>query len=105
MNNKKGAQIVEAAVVLPILILTILSLILLLVYYFTCLNDQTGLHEDMLRYVQESEKIFEIYENNTETSKRISGLVHMLMGKESAGSVYVIHHTDFIRAGEMIGIE
>ena len=36
--NKRGEEIVEAAMVLPILILTILSLILLIVYYFSCLT-------------------------------------------------------------------
>ena len=35
---------VEASIVLPILILTILSLILLILYYYACLNCQVELH-------------------------------------------------------------
>lgn len=105
MKNKRGEQIVEAAIVLPILILTILSLLLLLVYAYTCLQNQTDLHTEMLQYVQDAEKPFEIYEKTTETSKGISGLAHILMNKKFADRVYVIRPADLMRAGEMIGLE
>lgn len=42
-SNKKGEEMVEASIVLPILILTILSLILLILYYYACLNCQVEL--------------------------------------------------------------
>lgn len=105
MRNKRGEQIVEAAMVLPILILTILSLILLMIYFFTCLQNQTDLHTEMIRHEQKSGKTFELYKKNVETSDGMEGLVHMLMKKQIKSSIYVFNEADFIRAGEMLGFE
>ena len=58
--NKRGDEIVEAAMVLPILILTILSLILLIVYYFACLNVQVDLHRQMVQDAMHSLSLIHI---------------------------------------------
>ncbi len=100
--NKRGDEIVEAAMVLPILILTILSLILLIVYYFACLNVQVDLHRQMVRDAMHSEPVFEIKNKKEETSSEIGGVISMIMSKQINGKIYMINEADIIRAGEMM---
>lgn len=100
--NKKGDEIVEAAMVLPILILTILSLILLIVYYFSCLNTQVDLHRQMIKDAMYCETIFETKTKKEETSSEIGGIISMIMNKEIEGRVYMINEANLIRLGEMI---
>lgn len=100
--NKKGDEIVEAAMVLPILILTILSLILLIVYYFSCLNAQVDLHRQMVKDAMYSETVFEIQNKTKETSSEIGGVISMIMSKKLEGKIYMINEADIIRAGEVV---
>lgn len=100
--NRKGDEIVEAAMVLPILILTILSLILLMVYYFSCLNTQVDLHRQMIEDGMHVDTVFEIKTKKEETSSEIGGVISMIMSKEIEGRVYMINEANLIRLGEMI---
>ncbi len=100
--NKRGDEIVEAAMVLPILILTILSLILLIVYYFACLNVQVDLHRQMVQDAMHSKSIFEIKNKKEETSSEIGGVISMIMNKQIEGKIYMINEADIIRAGDMM---
>lgn len=105
MKNKKGSQLIEAAMVLPLLILTIVSLIFLTLYFYHCLQAQTEAHSEMIQRALCGDTPFEIYEKNTETSGRTDGIVQRLMKKEQEYSIYLFNGADFVRAGEMIGFE
>lgn len=92
--------------VLPILILTILSLILLLIFYFSCLEGQINMHRDMLneRLLPPKLPIVKI-KNETETSREMGGLVDIVMHKKVTGHAYHINAADLIRAGEMLDFD
>lgn len=105
MRNRRGDEIVEAAMVLPILILTILSLILLLIYFFSCLSAQVKLHRQMTEESLASDAAFDTITKKTETSSEVGGAVDLLMRKETEGRLYVISGADMVRAGEVLGID
>lgn len=105
MKNKRGEETVEAALVLPILILTILSLILLVLYYYSCLNCQTELHAELLAQEQECKAVFRMIKERDAVSSQMDGMVSMLMHKEISGRIYAVSPADMIRAGELIGLE
>ena len=46
--NKRGEQMVEASIVLPIIILVIMLLVRLCTFYLECLIAQTNMHRNML---------------------------------------------------------
>lgn len=103
--NKKGDEIVEAAMVLPILILTVLSMIMLLIYFFSCLNTQADLHKELIAESLTSEASFDIIKKQSETSSKMGGLVGLVMHKEMNGKIYRIGKADVIRAGEMLDFD
>ncbi|MFR7989820.1 MAG: hypothetical protein ACLU5F_04415 [Anaerovoracaceae bacterium] len=105
MKNRRGDEIVEAAMVLPVLILTVLSLILLLIYFFSCLSAQVELHGQMAEESIASEKTFDIIKKKTETSSKVGGAVDLILKKETEGRIYVVSGADIIRAGKLIGFE
>ena len=96
---------VEASIVLPILILTILSLILLILYYYACLSCQVELHEDLISDTENRKAVFKVVEKRETVSSEVGGVISMIMQKEIAASTYVIGPADMIRAGELIGLE
>ena len=104
-SNKKGEEMVEASIVLPILILTILSLILLNLYYYACLNCQVELHGELISDTENRKAVFKVVEKRETVSSEVGGVISMIMQKEIAASAYAIGPADMIRAGELIGLE
>ena len=66
--GKKGTEMVEASLVLPLLILTIASMIMLLVLFYSTLLDQVRMHDELSKSSEASSRIFYI--------SRDSGLLH-----------------------------
>lgn len=102
MRNRRGDEFVEAAMVLPVLILTILSMILLMLFFFSCLQDQTDMHRSMLARSAGSEKTFQVCRDSVRTSRHAGGIVDMLLRRDTAGRLYIIDEADFIRAGDLL---
>lgn len=92
----------EAALTLPIAILTIASMIMLMVYFFSCLDRQVDLHEGLIKKEGSEVTAIKIIKNKTETSERLGGLVSILMHKEIKGRVYAIRESLLIRTGEIL---
>lgn len=102
MRNKKGEELIEAALVLPIVILTIISMLMLLIYFFSCLNSQVDLHRELLAEISRQDYTYRIIQNKKETSKKTGGLVNIILHKDCVAEVYVIRESFLIRAGENI---
>lgn len=105
MKSKRGEEMVEAALVLPLLILTILSLILLILYYHTALQSQTELHSRLLAEAAESKAVYKRIEDSKRVSSEMGGIVSMVMKKEIDSSIYVLRPAAILRTGELIGLD
>ena len=90
--------------VLPVLILTVLSMILLMLFFFSCLQDQTELHRSMLAYSARCEKTFQIHRDSVRTSRHAGGIVDMLLRRDIEGRLYIIDEAGFIRAGDLLDL-
>ncbi|MGN0659304.1 MAG: hypothetical protein ACI4LA_06825 [Emergencia sp.] len=104
MSNRRGDEFVEAAMVLPVLLLTILSLIMLMIYYYSCLQAQTQMHGQMLEEMLRSEAVFDIIKNKTETSSKMGGITGIILNRNLEGRLYVISEADIIRAGGLLAL-
>lgn len=104
-GSKRGEEMVEAAIVLPILILIILSLIMLIMYYFSCLENQIKVHDSLLAETQAGDAFFRRREESYSTSSKMRGLISILMRKDGTASIYEMHPGDILRAGQLAGLE
>lgn len=105
LRNKRGEEFVETAMVLPVLILTILSMILLILYFYLCLSTQTEVHRDLITEAAESGAAFRIIEKGAGASSEVGGILDMIMEKRIEGRMYVLNHGRILRAGEFIGLD
>ena len=101
-RNKRGEEMVEAAMVLPILLLLILSLLMVMLYHYDCHQAQMKMHQSLIAEVNESDTILDIKKNKTETSSAIAGLVQMVVQDEVESRVYLLQEATWIGIGEML---
>lgn len=98
--NKKGSEMVEASLVLPIIILTVLSLIMLIIYFYACLETQVRTHHSLIEYADNSQAIFLIKDKKEETSSKVGGIISIIMRRRRDSKIYVINETAVIRIGD-----
>lgn len=102
IRSRRGDEFVEAALVLPVLILAVLSMIMLILYFYLCLNTQTGLHENLMEKTAESKAVFWICTESDSVSSQMDGITHAVLKKNITGRMYVLDYAEIIRAGELI---
>ncbi len=101
--NRKGNETVEAAIVLPVFILIILSLIMLMIYFYARLDVQCGVHSELIESAMREEvSVYETRTNNRETSSHIGGLAGIFLRSDYEESIAVINEGDIIRLGEIV---
>jgi len=105
MRNKKGEEMVEAAMVLPLLILTVLSLILLILYYYCALDCQINLHRNQRTEASGSKAVYKVIKDEESVSSEMGGIVTMVMRKEIKSELHVLRPAAIVRTGEMIGLD
>ena len=93
---------IEAAMVLPLVILIIFSLFLIMLHDYQCYQEQIAIHEAMLSSWDSPKAVFDIQKKKTETSSIISGAVDLLFETEKEYQCYRFSPAVCIRLGEMI---
>ena len=99
--NKRGSEMVEASIVMPLVILTILSTIFLLLYFYQCLNDQVSCHQKLVEMSIQGKQTFAVKKRGTSTSKKMQGITGVTMHHSYHSRTYVINIAKGIRLGEM----
>lgn len=98
-HDRKGEEMVEAAIVLPVLILIILSMIWITLFFYRSLEAQVSMHRDLTRRSADSTKLFSIEKGSSSTQTEIHGFFRDTFGVEHSGSCYVINMAPLLRMG------
>ena len=101
--NRKGEEFVEAAIVLPLMILTILSMIMIAVFLYSYNLSQAEAHVQLMNEVVRSRKVFDVKRKSVSTSERIRGLYRSDIQKNGSFRAYVIDQADAVRTGSLVG--
>ena len=101
-KSKRGSQFIEASIVLPLIFLLMLSVILLIMYYYQCLQDQVRTHQILVDKCLSKTSVFRIVKESSSTEKRMRGAVSMMMIHGYSDRIYVINPANAVRLGEMI---
>lgn len=99
--NKRGEEIVEASIVLPLMILVILSMIMVAVFLFRFELKQSDSHVDLAKESARSKLIFGIKRNSASYSGHVRGAASGGFSKERTSRMYVISQADAIMLGEL----
>ena len=101
--NKKGEEFVEAAVVLPLVILTILSMIMVAVFSLSHEIRQSKAHTALAEEAASSKMPFSIKRRSVSSSGVIRGTAAGSVSKSQTMRMYVISQSDLIMLGEIAG--
>lgn len=101
--GKKGEEIVEAAVVLPLVILTILSMIMIALLLFDHQVSQSKAHTSVMKEALKSDSIFGIVKKGASTSGYIRGTYARTVTKNGTYRAYSISQADAVMLGELAG--
>jgi hypothetical protein len=91
---------VEAAIVLPLLLLTVLSTILLVMYFYTALDNQVTTQRVVIESGMRSKALFRIITEEEHTETEMRGLVKQTMRKNYVAKHYVFNMGEAIRLGK-----
>ena len=105
IRNKRGSEMVEAAVVLPLLLLSIISVIYLGLFYYAAFSDQLEAQRSVLDEAEGSNALFSIVSGESDTSLSSRGLYVNGFHKSKSYRVYVINTELVIRGGEVLGLQ
>ncbi|ASS40786.1 hypothetical protein AXF21_01855 [Eubacterium minutum ATCC 700079] len=93
----------EAAIVIPVVILMILSMIILLIHFHKGMNAQTGLHEKLSGKAMKNDLIFSIKNDSQNIETVLKGISGGILKREISGKCYMLNPADSIRLKKGFG--
>ena len=93
---------VEAAIVLPILILVILSLVLTTLFFYRTLETQVNLHMELTGRDIAGKQLYKVEKRTAGTELAIRGAFEDVFSSRCTGACYVINMAPLLRMGKRI---
>ena len=102
-SNKRGEQMVEASIVLPIIILVIMLLIRLCTFYLECLITQTNMHRKMLsKWDSTRSPVIKTLNDSRDINYANLGLAEGLIRKTIDVKGFTLCEDKFVRVGDTV---
>lgn len=101
--NKRGSEMVEASISIPIIILAVMLLLRLFVFYLQIINTSLSSHEEALEaWDAYSGNSMHYYESNSSTEMLKGGLLGINLEKKIVTKAYFFNEDNMVRAGELV---
>lgn len=100
--RKNGSEFVEAAIVIPLFILIVLSMISVMIYFFSYFESQIETHEALREIDNSKQYVFDIKNKEIETSTKTKGITQMILKRSSQSKRYIFNPVEAVRLGEII---
>ena len=101
--NKRGEQMVEASIVLPIIILVIMLLVRLCTFYLECLITQTNMHRKMLvKWDNTNSPVVKTISDIRDINYANLGLAEGLIRKSVEVKGFSVCEDKFVRVGDSV---
>ena len=101
--NKKGSEMIEAAIVLPLLFLAVVSLMYLSIFFQDVFKEQIDVQRTLLYEYYGDDAVFSVLSEGTVVERTSAGLFGGAFRKEYEQRIFVINEEKIIRGGKVIG--
>ena len=103
IGNKRGSQMVEAAISLPVIILAAMLMLRLLTFYLEILTAGISEHKEALSAQDSYNGAFiRTYRDSREINMLHGGLLLMDVSKKLETKAYLINEDMLVRSGEIV---
>lgn len=103
LSNKRGSEMVEASITVPIIVLTIILLLRLFTFYLQILSTSISVHEEALEaWDKYSGLTMRVYEQEEDVEMIKGGLLGFDLLKKINTKAYFFNEDNMVRAGEMV---
>ncbi|XVG94887.1 TadE family protein [Eubacteriales bacterium KG127] len=97
LKKKKGSELIEATLVLPVVIIIILGLLSFVVIFYSIGISQFNLHSELIDEANLSEKIFTVKRKQAYYEKDIRSLIPFKFKKNKEDKCYSINEEKVLR--------
>lgn len=100
LKNKKGESMIEAAIVVPVIVLMVISTLYLLIYFYSGIKKQTESHEILCNIAMKEKSIFALERYEADVDGYIGGLLKKRFSRRIDSKCYVLNPADGVRLKE-----
>ncbi|SFE56416.1 hypothetical protein SAMN02910327_01505 [Peptostreptococcaceae bacterium pGA-8] len=104
-NNKKGAAMIEGALILPLIILIIVSLIMVTVHFYRSAEKQFDIHTKVGEEYGDSASTLRIETVSIEHSSLIKGLFLGKLTEKEKNKCHILNEIQLMRIGNLANNE
>jgi len=103
LRSKRGSELLEASLVLPLLILMIASLIGAGAFVCRNMQNRCSVQRELLEELDQSKALYEKIEKSIDTSSDIKGAYRGTLSRPYEAHATAIDEAAVIRAGDLAG--
>ena len=100
LKNKRGEAMMEAAIVVPMIVLMIISMLYLLIHFYSGIKKQTESHELLCERAMKESVIFKVERNEADINSYVGGLIKKRFSRHFDDKCYILNPADGVRLKE-----
>lgn len=100
VGNKKGYELVEGTIAMPIIILTVISFIFAMIFLYSSLNDSCSLHGELIEKSLESRTLYKNHIGQANTSMYIGGILKDRLNRRLDEKISIRNEAELVMMGD-----
>ncbi|MDD4377359.1 MAG: hypothetical protein PHH48_04335 [Eubacteriales bacterium] len=105
LSNKRGSEYIEASMVLPLIILLTLTMIMMIVYFYSVLDKQVVMHQQLNETVKNYDNAYYKISKTERKSIFIDGAIGEIFTTDIYGSRYIVNPVKLVKIGDFFDEE
>ncbi len=101
IRDKRGEEIVEATIVLPLLILMIVSMITIMMIYYDSVSSTSKVQQEIAEDINSGKGLFKVIKRSGGLLRQTKGLVGYTVSRGYSDRGYVIDMGELLRIGRL----
>lgn len=103
VKSKSGSEMVEAAIIYPVIIMAVMLMLRLFTFYLEILNTGIKSHEKAMSVLNKTDrKVIEKYEDDKTVKLLPGGILFTAADKKIRTRAYIFNEDVIVRAGEVL---
>lgn len=103
-TNKRGSQYVEAAIVMPAVIMMLGGCLYVILFCYGFLWSRCEVHEELIRISEESDVVYDTETESVSKKQIVRGIEKIQLSKSKEEKVFLLNPATAVRLGDNFDI-